>query len=144
MPANHPFHWLTTTLDCEGSPLALRVRPDIDKPEISVPFPHLGIVSQRLDRVGETGMPEPSYNQQLPPFDAAVHESLELRGGGHVMLVETFQGKRYYYACVRDEDAMRNWADDLWAAHPGQDLDLEFNARKAWGFYRRYRGDSNW
>ncbi len=136
--------WLTTIIEYEGFPLALRVRPKIDQPIYAEQFPHLGIVSHTLTHVLPDGRPEPSYNATLADLDAAVHDTLENGGGGLIMIVETFGGKRNYYACLSDMDAHRAWISGLKAAYLQHELEGDFRSHRAQSFYRQYRNDFHW
>jgi hypothetical protein len=45
--------------------------------------------------------------QRLAGFDHAVHGAIEQDGAGLVVLVETFSGKRNYYAYVADDSLVK-------------------------------------
>lgn len=134
--------WLTATVDYEGLPLALRVKPSIDEERTSV-CPHLGSISQALKTTRPDGMPESTYNSQLADFDAFVHESLP-NPGAEMMLVETFDGRRTYYACFHTKEGFEKWLARLQAAYPLHVLEGEFDRERAWSFYSAYRSDFGW
>ena len=136
--------WLSATVDHEGHPLLLRVRPRLDRSGHTVHFPHLGTVSHQLVHVRPDGLPEPDYNTSLSDLDADAHEILEDGGAGFMMIVETFGGERNYYACLSNEDAHRSWLNQLKAAHPKHELDGDFRSNRALDFYQTYRNQISW
>src|SRR5579872_4112198 len=95
--------WVSAMAEFEGLPLALRVRPAADFPANRTRYPRVALVSHALSQVTSNGLPEASYNDLLADFDQEVHTFIERGGDGLVVLVETFAGKRNYYAYVADD-----------------------------------------
>ena len=60
---------------------------------------------------------------------------------GVVLIVETFNGQRNYYAAVRDEARASAWLATLRRRFSGLDLSVEFDAGRAERFYRRYTSE---
>ena len=88
-------------------------------------------------------MPESSYNNSLADFDAFVHESLP-HPGAEMMIVETFDGRRTYYACFEAEQEYEKWVAQLRASYPQHALEEQFDHERAWSFYSAYRSDFGW
>jgi hypothetical protein len=100
--------WLGATVEYEGFPLALRVRPQADSPANQTKLPHLVALTHHLDHVRADGLPKAGYNDTLDSFDGDVVECLERYGLGLVVVVETFAGRRTYYACGKAVDLAAN------------------------------------
>jgi hypothetical protein len=136
--------WLTAMTQYEGFPLALRGRPNANGDANRETYRHLGVVCHRLAQVCENGLPEHQYNDSLEDFDLAVQEAMEGVGVGLVVLIETFGGKRNYYAYVNVEDEFRARIASLAERFPMHQLSVECRADGAWRFYERYRKDFPW
>ena len=133
--------WLVIESEFEGLPILLRVRRDgLNNPEI----PHLGIVNHRFERVLDNGLPQADYNDSLLAFDYAVLTCLEEASAGIVYIVETFSGKRNYYACVKTEAAFRQSMGSLLQEFPDHDCSIRFRDNMGWLFYRDYQDMFDW
>src|SRR5690349_2981122 len=117
-PNNQNAPWLTTMAEHQGRRLALRVRPDVDTSSNRGSYPQLAVISHELSSVTADGMPEASYNDSLADFDREIHELFECEGEGLLVLVETFAGKRNYYAYVADRAPVRSRVDNLRTRFP--------------------------
>ena len=136
--------WLTSSVDHEGFPRALRVRPSVEDTSMMKKYPHLGTLTHNLAKVRADGMPEPDYNAELAEFDNAVHAFLEDNSDGMIMIVETFGGERSYHAGVIDEQTLQRWFAGLSKRFPEHDLSVKFRSDAALSFYRSYRRDFKW
>ena len=139
-----PPEWVGANFDYEGSTLALRARPGVDTEEHEKRFPHLPTLTHQLEQVRADGTPEPEYNQSLAEFDDAVHDTLKLSGRGLVMIVETFGGKRSYYACVAESEFAEQWAEQVSGRFSECCVSAEIDCDQAWNFYRQYRREYQW
>ena len=63
---------------------------------------------------------------------------------GIVFLVETFSGKRNYYACVADTSSLEGRIEPLRASYPQHTISVAAHEGKAWKFYNGYRQDFPW
>ena len=135
--------WQTTTVVYEGNPLALRVRPVIDS-IITDSFPHLGIVDHKLAKVQSDGLPESEYNRSLTEFDAAVHSSIESESNGLVFIVETYCGKRSYYACLKDQIKFRSSVMKTLEKFKNIETTIDCTSNHSEAFYTNYRNEFNW
>ena len=90
--------WLTAMTRYEGFPLALRVRPKADTSSNRATLTSLGAVAHQLAQVRDDGLPQDEYNSALEDFDLALQAAIAGEGAGLVVLVETFAGRRNYYA----------------------------------------------
>ena len=99
--------WLTTTETYQGLSLALWVRPAADTPENRTAFPHLGLVTHQLGKVKPNGLPDNDYNRSLFHFDLNLQSAIMGDREGIVFLVETYAGKRNYYACLSDLESVK-------------------------------------
>jgi hypothetical protein len=136
--------WLTAMAQYEGFPLALRVRPAADTAANRKRFPHLATVTHQLKHVKRNGLPKAKYNQSLAEFDHDMHAFVERDGDGLVVLVETFAGKRSYYAYTADEARLRSRISDLRELYPQHVLDITDREDAGWRFYKRYRKQFPW
>jgi len=133
-----PPAWLNATVQYQGFPLALRVRPGAGTPEQRARLSVLAIVTHRFAHVRADGMPEPDYNYGLAELDGAIINALET-DGGVVVVIDTRGGRRNYYAYTTASAA----SDAAWtaarAAHPGHALELERRGDAAWSLFADYR-----
>jgi hypothetical protein len=136
--------WLGSMVQHEGFPLALRVRPQADSPANRRALPHLVALTHHLAHIRPDGLPEPSYNDDLASFDGDVIECLERYGAGLVVLVETFAGRRTYYAYAKDVDLGASALAELGGKHPGHHLTESHEAGDGWGLFARYRALFPW
>ena len=144
MSAKGEGPWLTGMTRYEGFPLALRVRPDADGATNRAAFSQLGVVTHQLARVGDNGLPEAEYNESLEDFDLSLQAAMEGDAAGVVVLIETFAGKRNYYAYVNNCATFRSRIGALRQQFQQQQLSIECRADSAWRFYERYRNDFPW
>ncbi len=136
--------WLTATVEHDGLPLLLRVRPAADSPANRTKYPHVALVSHAMSKVDSNGLPEANYNDLLADFDDDVHAILERGGSGIVVLVETFAGKRNYYAYVTDGENSKASIDELREKYPQHSLNLRGGDDPEWGLFNDYRQRFEW
>jgi hypothetical protein len=82
-------------------------------------------------------MPEPDYNESLFNFEHDLMSQLEIEG--RMVLVETYAGKRIYYAYVADESTSKDRATKVLSGY-GHLTEANFRggADPDWKFYDRY------
>jgi hypothetical protein len=136
--------WLTAMAEYEGQPLALRVRRRADNTENRAEFPRLALVSHALAEVSSNGLPSPTYNDSLADFDGDIHTALERDGAGLVVLVETFAGKRNYYAYVAENGPVQRRLAELQQRYPQHTVSLRGAADPGWSLYADYRKRFPW
>jgi hypothetical protein len=136
--------WLTGMTRYEGYPLALRVRPSVDSAANRAAFPYLGVITHQLAHVRDNGLPETEYNRSLEDFDVALQSAMKGEEAGLVVLIETFAGKRTYYAYVSDEKSFRARVSALARVFEHHQLTIECRRNAEWRFYERYRNDFPW
>ena len=136
--------WLGSTVQHEGFPLALRVRPDADSPANQKALPHLVALTHHLDEVRADGLPEAAYNEGLALFDGGAIECFERYGMGLVVIVETFAGRRTYYAYARDVALGAKVLAELNENYPSHRLTESHEANDRWGLFARYREMFPW
>jgi hypothetical protein len=136
--------WVTAMAEHEGFPLALRVRPAADSPANRARYPRVALVSHALSDVTENGLPEAAYNDELADFDQDLHTCIERGGDGLVALVETFAGKRNYYAYVADDARLKVRVDELRAKYPQHSLSVRGGADPEWKVFNDYRRRFPW
>jgi len=136
--------YVSTVTEWEGFPLAIRACPLDADDSIWASNPHLAYLEHELAEVRDNGLPEKNYNDQLADFDHEVHQAFESKSDGQVIVVETFGGKRTYYACARSVDAATDILDDLVNRYPQQRLSPGTKADHSWKFYRQYRDQFEW
>lgn len=136
--------WLTAMAEYEGLPLALRVRPNADTPANRTKFPKLLLASHELTEVTSNGLPVAKYNGSLADFDHGMIGAIEQDGAGLVVLVETFSGKRNYYAYVTDESLGKQRAKSFQEKYPQHSLEFRGGADLEWALYNDYRKRFPW
>lgn len=136
--------WKNALVEYEGEPLALRVRPDVDTPESRRAYTRLAIIEQELAEVRGNGLPVSTYNLSLADFDRDMIEHVGRGGDGVVVLVETFSGKRTYYAYVADDARLICRIAELRSKYPQHILNLRHGNDPGWGFYNDYRQQFPW
>ena len=97
------------------------------------------LASHELAEVASNGLPATGYNDSLADFDRGMIEAIEQDGAGLVVLVETFSGKRTYYAYVVDENLAKQRAKSLQETYPQQLLELRGGTDLEWALYEDYQ-----
>jgi len=97
-----------------------------------------------LDHVRSDGLPEAAYNEGLAPFDADVIECLERYGKGLVALVETFAGRRTYYAYATALDLGTGAIVELQERYPGYRVTESHTANEGWELFAHYKSLFPW
>ena len=136
--------WVTAIVEHDGQPLALRVRPAADSAANRLRYPRVALVSHELSKVTSNGLPEARYNDLLTDFDHDVHSFVERGADGIVVLVETFSGKRNYYAYVVDDARLKARVDELRAKYPQHSLSVRGGADGEWKVFNEYRRRFPW
>jgi hypothetical protein len=136
--------WLTKMAEHEGRPLALRVRPDADSAANCGRYPQVASVSHELPIVSANGLPEPNYNDSLAEFDHDLHATIERDGEGLVVVVETFSGKRNYFAYITDVARLRARVEQFQLLHPQSPLNMRSGPDPEWKWYNSYRQRFPW
>lgn len=147
MPNSHSetdAPWLTAMAEYEGLPLALRVRPNADTSANRKKFPKLMLASHELAEVTSNGLPVAEYNDSLADFDHGMIEAIEQGGAGLVVLVETFSGKRNYYAYVADESLAKQRTKSFQGKYPQHSLEVRGGSDPQWALYNDYRKRFPW
>jgi len=132
-----PF--LTNVVEYEGDPMALRVRPNADTAENRLAFSRLLLVTHELAQVLPNGLPESSYNQSLAGFDKDLFQFLESEGDGIVALVETFAGKRTYYAYVDMDATFKARFAELKTKYRQHIVSVSHRVEADWETYQLYQ-----
>jgi len=133
--------WFTGVLEHEGLPLHLRFPEAVDFDAVSVKFPTLVTVTHNLDEVAANGEPTSAYNDSLEDFDGSMVDLF--RASGHIVLVETFSGRRTYYGYIGSEDSIGEGRARIQAIYPEHSLEWEFSSDKSWRFIKGYSKDYN-
>jgi hypothetical protein len=136
--------WLIAMAEYEGLPLALRVRTDANSPTNRAQFAKLVLISHELAGVTSNGLPVAKYNDSLADFDHGVHAAIEQEGAGLVVLVETFSGKRNYYAYVADDGVVKQRVKAIQGKYPQHKLELRGGDDPQWALYNDYRKRFPW
>jgi hypothetical protein len=128
--------WSVKQIEHEGFPLLLRYPNHRDR-EIGGRFPILAVVIHILSKVRADGLPEPDYNDQLIDFDSTLRDTLE-RDGGYVVLVETFAGKRKYYAYLASNLGVEEKIRRMGERYPQETLTFSVHSDPGWTFIKNY------
>ena len=124
--------------------MSLRVRPNAETAENRLAFSRLLLVTQELAEVRPNGLPESSYNQSLAGYDKDVFHFVESEGDGIVALVETFAGKRTYYAYVDVDATFKARFEELKAKYPQHIISISHRLEAEWETYHLYRNLYPW
>ncbi len=136
--------WLGATVNYEGSPMALRVRPNIDTAHNRGCFPQLVEVTHKLAQVRPDGLPSSDYNESLAEFDAQIIEALEEQALGITVVIETYNGQRSYYAYVVSVAHAKRAFDTVSSSFPQHTLAFHPGVDAEWGLYTEYRERFRW
>jgi hypothetical protein len=124
----------------EGAPLALRVRSGVRAWTGRREMPNLLAITLHLAEVRSDGLPVPEYNITLADLDHAMIERCEQHVDGAVVLVETFSGKRTWYAYGREKSNGEEVLSDIDARFPGHRFTFRVKVDAEWGLWETYRG----
>ncbi len=129
--------WLITVRDHGGQKLGVRLRPSAAVADARKRYGYLLVVTQQLTSINTSGMPAADCNRSLASFDRELIDEIEIEG--RVVVVETYAGKRIYYAYVADELAAKRRAAQVLQAHAHlSDAEFRGGADRDWVFYSRY------
>jgi hypothetical protein len=131
--------WLGSTVSYEGQSMALRIRVGADVVAIRSQYPVLIALTHKLAAVLSSGLPEPSYNNQLLELDLAIVSALDADGRGITALIETFSGKRTYYAYAEAKEQGEAAVEQVRHLHPGHFLSVTTRPDTAWELLETYR-----
>ena len=132
--------WKTREMTHEGFPLLLRC-PLLIPYELQPQFPRLVALTHLLDEVTSAGLPVRTYNDRLGDFDHAAIQTFNRQDEGVTVLVETFAGKRTYYAYVALDFDVGAAVERLTATFPNVRLEHLVRENADWRFIRRYAVD---
>ena len=132
--------WKTCETTHEGFPLLLRCPLRIPF-ELQPQFPRLVALTHLLDDVTSSGLPVSIYNDSLGDFDHAAIDAFNQQDEGVAVLVETFSGRRNYYAYVAPDFDVGATVERLRAAFPYVRLEHSVYENADWRFIRRYAAD---
>jgi hypothetical protein len=135
------MEWKSKQLTHEGLPLFLRYLENADVDSLKSRFPKLAVVRQQLVKVSPNGLPEAGYNESLFEFDESVQDLFRLSEHGIVVLVETFAGRRNYYAYVDAKKHVTEIVESLKCAFPQEQLSWTFHSDPAWEVIAKYSKD---
>ena len=131
--------WFTGCVDYEGMPLHLRFPEAGDFDALSLKYPVLVTITHTLDKVTEKGEPTAEYNASLEDFDMAMIDAI--RSAGHIVLIETFSGRRTYYGYVGSKESLEEQRVSIEARFPMHSLEWESQNNLNWSFIREYSND---
>ena len=129
--------WLTGMHSHAGQEMAIRLQRVSEASDTKNRYKNLLVVTQHLPLVSSSGLPEADYNDRLLEFDCQLISEIEK--GGIVVLVETYAGKRIYYAYVADEAASKDRVSQVLADYGNSAVsDFRGGIDSEWRFYSRY------
>jgi hypothetical protein len=135
--------WLTANTEYEGFPIYFR-RPDIKVAEVAglrQTYPRLLIVTHVLKQVKENGLPESDYNRSLESLDMCLTSPFDDEVKGLIALVETYGGKRTYYAYVALSFDANAFVREAKNHSPQEDITYKVDEDPAWRLFRGYAAD---
>ena len=133
--------WSTYEFQHEGFPVLLRFpeKPDFDA--LQKKYPKLVVVKHHLEKVRASGLPEADYNDSLADFDQDLVTCFENNSSGITVLVETFGGRRIYYAYVIEDLKMEDVRQRFTEKYPALKLEWTQQDGKDWRLIRRYSAE---
>lgn len=137
MPKRDDIPWKSAEVTHEGFPLMLRCPQDLPY-HLQEELPTLVALTHHLDSVTDSGLPSPDYNESLADFDDAASRLFSSESEGAVVLIETFGGRRSYYAYASPETDVDAAVDCLTQRYSGLRLDHSVRSDPDWGFIRGY------
>jgi hypothetical protein len=132
------MEWKSKQLTYEGLPLFLRYLENADVDSLRLRFPKLAVVSHQLAKVSPNGLPEADYNDSLFEFDESIRDMFRLSEHGIIVLIETFSGKRNYYAYADSKKNVTEIVASLEHAFPQENLSWTIHSDPEWGFVAKY------
>jgi hypothetical protein len=136
---NENTRWFTGKLEHEGLPLHLRFPEAVDFDKMASLYPKLVVITHQLEEVPSNGEPVSSYNESLEDFDCSIIDLFnEL---GHIVLIETFSGRRTYYGYISSEEELSKRRIDINDTHPEHSLEWQINDDKKAQFIKGYSQD---
>ena len=135
--------WLTARSEYQDFPIHFR-RPDVRVAEFEAlrpAYPRLLILTHRLAKVRENGLPEARYNDALASLDAWLTAPFDDETNGIVALIETYAGKRIYYVYVVPAFDAAAYAAAARTRFPDEDLTHEVDDDPGWRLFKGYARD---
>ena len=131
--------WLGSTVNYEGHPMLLRVRPGAGRSAARPVLVLLAAITHRLAQVRADGLPEAGYNDGLADLDDAIIASLDAGGAGITVVVETVAGERTYYAYVTAPIHAQVALESVCIRFPEHHLSLATRRDESWQLYDEYK-----
>jgi hypothetical protein len=135
------MEWKSKQLTHEGLPLFLRYLENADVDSLRLRFPKLAVVRHQLSKVSPNGLPEADYNESLFEFDESIRDMFRLSEHGIVVLIETFAGKRNYYAYADSKKNVAEIIESLKCAFPQEQLSWTFHSDPDWEVIAKYSNE---
>ncbi len=135
--------WISAKLEYESFPLYLRYPASSNLEALQPDFPLLTVVTLVFEKVHSDGLPEGPYNRTLENLDLFIVRSLSRAHCGQCVLVETFGGKRTFYAYVRDALVATSLSRRLAKSYMQHRITIEIEPDPNWSFIRRYDNEHN-
>jgi hypothetical protein len=132
------MEWKSKQLTNEGLPLFVRYLKELDVDSLRLRFPKLAVVRHQLSKVSPNGLPEADYNESLFEFDESIRDMFRLSEHGIIVLIETFAGKRHYYAYADSRKNVTEIFDSLQHTFPQESLSWTFHSDPQWDFIADY------
>ncbi len=135
--------WLISNTEHEGFPIYFR-RPDVriaEFEELRPNFPKLLVITHVLAQVRDNGLPERVYNESLESLDLSLTDPFNDESIGLVALIETFAGKRTYYAYLAPSFEVERYIREVKIRFPHEDLTYEVESDPAWRLFNGYAAD---
>ena len=83
-------------------------------------------------------LPEADYDESLFEFDESIRDMFRLSEHGIIVLIETFSGKRNYYAYADSKKNVTEIVASLEHAYPQENLSWTIHSDPEWGFIAKY------
>ena len=137
--AAQDLSWKVVKREYQGLPLFLRFPVNLDYSTHRLSHPVLFELTVVYSEATDNGLPVSGFNKAvLEPFDEDVFRLIQDEAKGYCALVETFAGKRHYYAYMPVAFDRNDAQSLLQSKFPALTLSSRVSEDKEWSFIRRY------
>lgn len=139
--AHSEVEWAVARHEYRGLPLFLRYPVGLNYDAMQPKYPLRVIVTLKLAEVLENGLPEGKYNRSMEGFDGFVTRRLSPEFDAQCVLVETFNGKRIFYAYASNEAVATSLRSDVRKQFPKDAVTVEVEPDPKWALIRNYASE---
>lgn len=128
--------WFTGERSHKGYPLLLRFPEERKYEETSKLYQVRISIEHTLKSVKDNGLPHPEYNDSLAELDDRIIQGLDC-----MVLVETFGGRRTYYAYSENKRKVEVLLESIKKSYPDEKFMFVAQHDPNWNFIKEYAED---